>query len=239
MRLQSGVVRWLCEGPPRLDALALNVRGWEARDRADVAGVWFSGRGGVSLTVERSVLVVCCATREECWPECGTAEELVREVSVLHDKRELLQAMIRQEEPHLRADDVLFEDLAIWNYSETGNAEYHELERRLASLEQSLYRGSRLERLGEPPLADQLYVAVPSGCLFAKELREDWGLLWVGEDGGVELKRLARLQPCGAEARGLLVRRVLSAGVEQTVSLLEKERRKAVRKIRKTQGERA
>lgn len=138
---------------------------------------------------------------------------------MLRKEREEVQAQIRHDEPELREMDVLFEELAMWRYELSSNKRYSEIESRLGVLERCLYKGTRLEHLSGEPLAEQLYLAVTPGLITSDELREDWGLLWIGDK--VEVVRKSRRHtPCEAD-RILLLRRVLAsnaAGLRKVMS---------------------
>ncbi|MBR0459240.1 MAG: hypothetical protein IJJ26_08380 [Victivallales bacterium] len=217
--LQTSVFHWLNSGYNPPDALALNVGTHSLRERADIAAVWFDRRRRDNMKL---ILVLCCASREECWPECNTPEEIIREIAVLRDKQETIQTIIRKEEPYLRDPDILFDDMAVWKYKDSTNPDFHEVIRRIATLEGILYRGSRMAHLSKPPLADYLYLAVPSGTLFPNELREDWGLLWVQDDGTVIEKRQPLRKKCKEAERLLILRRMLCAGSELAATKMAK-----------------
>ena len=226
--LQANVFHWLHarNNPP--DALALDIGTHSLRERADITAVWFDRRRRGNMKI---VLVLCCGSRDECWPECNTAEEIIRELSLLRDKQESIETIIRKEEPHLRDPDVLFDDLAVWKYKDSANPAFHEVTHRIATLEEMLYRGSRMAHISEPPLADYLYLAVPSGCLDPRELRDDWGLLWVQEDGLVVEKRPPSRRKCEDAARFMILRRMLCSGSELAAVKMEKVKRQLIEEL--------
>ena len=105
------------------------------------------------------------------------------------------------EEPYLRAEDELFDEFRSYDYSRSVNKDYHKLCRRIASLQQSLYKGTRMEQLAKADVADYLVIAVPENLLTLEEIPDDWGLWYIMPDRSVrEIQSPAR-QECSEASR--------------------------------------
>lgn len=126
-----------------------------------------------------STVVICAAQREDCWPECTNAEQLIAEIAILKQQLADTEQHIRQTEPQLRDNNVLFAEFAHWNYAASQNQDYHRLKHQLEHLEHTLYKGSRLERLLNANIASQLLLAFPQNTLADTAAHGPWGLLEV------------------------------------------------------------
>ncbi len=226
LRLRQAVAIWLAARRPKPSGLGFDVETTGARLKADVAACWLQnpkpddadagcGAGAPNL---RHAIVICCPTRESCWPECSSAEAIVAEVSRLRAEAEAEEGKIRVQEPELRANDVLFEEFAIWEYERSLNPHYQKLRQRLAELENMLYKGTRLERLTFRPMAEKMFVATPAGLLQPNELRRDWGLLWVDPGKGVELVRDGKPHSCLLPDRMKLLNNLLASTMDMMLS---------------------
>ena len=132
------------------------------------------------------------------------------EIVALKEKRGEMEAAIRVAEPHLREQDVLFDELASWDYARSENQEYHDLRARIASLESMLYNGTCLRHISENPLCSRLYVVVPEGVLQTAELLDDWGLLWMKPDGTIREMREAKRHHVPSENENLFLKRIMN-----------------------------
>ena len=187
-QLRRAVIRWLqAEWQPA--GLALDVPTRVSKIRADVAGFRSrltsnAGKPGPTslLKPAQTVVVLCLANRQDCWPDCLQPDALIGQLKLLRQQMAALETQIRQEEPGLRSGDALFEEFAEWRYERSRNPDYHQLSRSIATLEDTLYNGTRFERIAAGVLASQLYLAVPEGLVKPDELAEPWGLLEIAED---------------------------------------------------------
>ncbi|HPY90634.1 MAG TPA: hypothetical protein PLT23_07900 [Lentisphaeria bacterium] len=237
LRLRQAVASWLTARRPKPSGLGFDVETTGARLKVDVAACWLQNLkhndanddNGNEVLKLRHAIVLCCPTRESCWPECSSAEAIVAEVSRLRDEAEAEECKIREQEPELRADDVLFEELALWEYERSVNPHYQELRQRLAELESMLYKGTRLERLALRPMAEKMYIATPTGLLQPNELRRDWGLLWVDPDKGTELIRDCKPHSCQPADQMKLLNNILASTMDMILSASVPRRRKPKR----------
>ncbi|NLZ63579.1 MAG: hypothetical protein GX902_07200 [Lentisphaerae bacterium] len=222
--LRLAVLKWLhCTAKP--DAWAVDVPLKAATLKADVVACWQSVRRhrklGMNLVVPRRTVVVLCAeNRKACWPECSQPEDILAELGELREKMRQAEQSIRNCEPHLREENVLFEEFAFWDYAKSTNAEYQQMRRRLRNLEESLYRGSRLHKIARTRVADELYLAVPDGEIAADEVISGWGLLAVHKNLEISVKREATVHECLPEARMHLIQNMLVAS-KNTISVAQ------------------
>lgn len=217
--------------------LGTDVEVPSAKERFDVVAV---SMGRIPRTASKRVnykglfstsAFICCASREECWPDCANADEITAEIAQLHEQREKIEVEIREKEPELKDSSVLFEELAVWDYEKSCNPDYKGIQKNLAWLENILYLGNRIERLANSPMADKFYIVVPENVLMPLELHEGWGLLWVSDDGKVTVKREARLMDTPEHLRLALVKQTMLSSMKKVVSKANSNYQKAKRKL--------
>lgn len=213
--LRLAVLKWLsCTTQP--DGWATDVPLKAASLKADVAAYWQALRRhkqlGVTLVVpKRTVVVLCAEDRQACWPECSHPEDILAEIMALREKMQQAELGIRSGEPHLREENVLFEEFAFWDYAKSKDPTYQQLRTRLKNLEESLYRGTRLNKIARTQVADEMYLAVPEGEVAPHEVIAGWGLLSVAKDLNVSVAKEATERECLPEARMHLLQNMLSA----------------------------
>lgn len=186
---------------------ALQVPCRQRKFVADVAG-YFSCYSKRFNQLESTVLVEVYSRRSECIPECAGRGAVMDELDSLKDQRAALEEVIRREEPQLRVNDELFEEIRSFDYSRSSNAEYHKVCKRIRSLEQSLYRGTPMELLAKANVSDYMIAAVPENMISIREVPDSWGLWYIREDKSVyEVKEPVR-QECTAASRHHLVQNI-------------------------------
>ena len=197
--LRRAVLRWL-EKEYSPQGMMVSVPTRSTKFKADVAAFWnkpVSNRSGVgpsSLARPSQTLVVECFTsRAQCRLDCAETGAILEALNRKRCLREELQAEIRQTEPGLRCSEALFEDYADWNYNQSVNPEYKQVRRDIRRLEEALRKGTRFERIQSAAVADCLFAAVPAGLIEARELADDWGLLWIHKDMEVTVKKQATI----------------------------------------------
>ncbi|NOY81349.1 MAG: hypothetical protein GXP31_10135 [Kiritimatiellaeota bacterium] len=216
-QLRRAVVRWFfADSPPA--ACAVDVVTRISRIRADVAAFWNRSvrnphAHGPRQILEptRTVIVECHLQRDECWPDCARALEILPKLREYKARLVEVENRIREREPHLRADGSLFEEMAEWRYEDTRDREYHRLKRQIDKAEHALYHGTKFERIRSAALADLLYLAVPAGTVQSEELADGWGLLWVQDDLTVTVAAPAQSKDCLPENRLHLVQNIAAA----------------------------
>lgn len=208
--MRKAVVDWLWHSSPHPDGLVFDVGTFSIKDKVDIAATWLLPPTAKAPAPKiKSTVIICCPTREACWPERSSAEEIVQQIAELRQQREILEEQIRHDEPDLRDKDILFEEFAVWNYQKSTNPKYQELQNRIASLEKILYKGSRIEHISNNSVADNAYIAVPTGILIPRELREDWGLLWISEQDVIVARKPKKLH-VHDNARFVFLKRLLN-----------------------------
>ena len=182
--LRRAALAWLAQ--QGADALAMEVPTKVSRFKADTAAIWFGTmRNSAAVGPKRvlfpnkSVVIECRTCRDDCWPDCSNSKELSPQLRSLRDAMNDVRRKIRENEPHLKRGDALFEEYADWNYDDTSNMEYHTLIRKIRRIEKALYKGTQFESIKKSRISDQSYLCVPEGAVEPHELAEGWGLLWV------------------------------------------------------------
>ncbi|MBE6363645.1 MAG: hypothetical protein E7054_08335 [Lentisphaerae bacterium] len=158
------------------DAVARNVPTRNAKYRATAGAFWKHARTRGSI-VTRTILVMMYDDIGNCFSDCEGREERLKKISALQQQKELMEADIRKNEPHLAAADDLFSEFRTWDYSASENNEYHRLCRKLARELETLCKGSKLERIRQAGVADQCYLAVPEELLIPELIPAPWGIV--------------------------------------------------------------
>jgi hypothetical protein len=222
-RMQRALLAWLISDR-QPQAAAFNVPTRITRFKADVAAMWCqpvrnSGEEGPRniLVPARTVIIQCHTDREDCWADVTRSSEILPRLQAARERREAAEAQIRREEPELRDPDSLFEEYAEWHYDRTSNREYHKLLREISKLEGALFEGTRFEQIRSAEVADNLYLAVPSGLVHAHELADGWGLIWIGPDLAVSVEKEAEDRDCVVANRLHLVQNIAAAATEDVL----------------------
>ena len=171
------------------DAVARNVPTRNAKYRATAGAFWKHARTRGSI-VTRTILVMMYDDIGNCFSDCENREERLKKISALQQQKELMEAGIRKNEPHLAAADDLFSEFRSWDYSASVNSEYHRLRRKLERELETLCKGSKLERIRQAGVADQCYLAVPEELIIPDLIPAPWGI--VGLNSGSQHFKLIR-----------------------------------------------
>lgn len=175
--------------------------------QADVAAYYSCYRKRINH-LERTLVVDVYTDRKQCLPESAGRGAMLEELSELREKRTVMEQSIRIEEPDLWVEEELFDEFRTFDYSRSTNKEYHKLCRRINSLQQSLYKGTRMEQLARADVADYLVMAVPENMLSEKEIPDGWGLWYIMPDKSVKVVVNPALQECSSESRLHLVQNI-------------------------------
>ena len=175
--------------------------------QADVAAYYSCYRKRINH-LERTLVVDVYTERKQCLPESAGRGAMLEELSELREKRTAMEQVIRIEEPNLWVEEELFDEFRTFDYSRSTNKEYHKLCRRINSLQQSLYKGTRMEQLARADVADYLVMAVPENMLSEKEIPDGWGLWYIMPDKSVKVVVNPALQECSSESRLHLVQNI-------------------------------
>ena len=175
--------------------------------QADVAAYYSCYRKRINH-LERTLVVDVYTERKQCLPESAGRAAMLDELADLREKRSAMEQQIRIDEPDLWVEEELFDEFRTFDYSRSTNKEYHKLCRRITSLQQSLYKGTRMEQLAKADVADYLVMAVPENMLSEKEIPDSWGLWYIMPDKSVKVVVNPALQECSSESRLHLVQNI-------------------------------
>ncbi len=225
LALRRASIKWLLDLDPQSHpAIAIDVPTRGNMFKADIAAAWFQCRraklsnGHIAMTMEanKTALVICSTSRQDCWPECVDAERLLSEIATLKQELRNTEQRIRDNEPELRDTNVLFEEFAVWNYNASKDKNYHRLVKQIAHLEGTLFRGSRLAKLSGSLVANDIYLAVPKNTMSPDEIISSWGLLEI-DVKTLEAKLLKQSEPLPAipELQNHLALSIAAAGTRQ------------------------
>lgn len=193
VELKQAILGWLFGLAP--SGIATQVPTRISKYQVDVAAFWSAPEKQL-LRPEKTLIVEIRDDREQCWPDCGDRDRLLRKLREKKDQKTKLEADIRENEPELKESDSLFEEYESWNYAGSVNQEYQRCLKQVEKIQHSLYKGSRFEQIRRGHVADLLYLAVPAGEVHADELAEGWGLLYIDAKRNViEIKRAELQEP--------------------------------------------
>ena len=195
---------------------ALHVPCRQRKFKAPVAA-YFSEYKGKHHRLSGTAVVDIYSKRCQCLPDCAGSVAVARELVELKQQRSVMEEAIRIAEPHLRAEDELFDDFRSYNYAQSSNKDYHKLCRRIASLEQSLYKGTRMEQLAKAAVADQLIIAVPENLITAEEMPDSWGVWYIMPDKSIREVKAPEKQECSDASRLHLMQNIGHAALSSVL----------------------
>lgn len=220
--LRQATLAWVAA--QQAAGFACNVPTRLSSYKADIAAFWNQPRrfskqpGPERLYVPTHTMIIeCRRRRQDCWPDFTRSSQLLPALRQLKTRRGRLQEQIRANEPHLREDDVLFDEFSEWRYDQSVNPEYQQLGRQIEQINRALYQGTRFESIRSAHLADFLYLAVPEATVHPNELADGWGLLWIKPDLSIDLIVQAEAAPCPASNRFHLVQNLASAASREVL----------------------
>lgn len=184
--------------------------------QADVAAYYSCYRRRIN-ELERTIVIDVYTRRSQCLPESAGHEAMLEELCELRDKRTAMEAQIKIDEPGLWVEEELFDEFRTFDYTRSTNKEYHKLCRRITSLQHSIFKGTRMERLARSDVADYLVMAVPEGLLSVKEIPDNWGLWYIMPDKSVKVVVEPSLQECSSESRLHLVQNIGHAALRSVL----------------------
>ncbi|MFA6101702.1 MAG: hypothetical protein WCV67_19275 [Victivallaceae bacterium] len=189
--LKQAILGWLIGLDP--SGVGTQVPTRISKYQVDVAAFWSAPEKQL-LKPEKTMIVEIRDDREQCWPDCGDSDKLLRKLREKKEQKAILEAVIRVNEPGLKESDSLFDEYESWNYTASVNKEYQRCLKQIEKIQHSLYKGSRFEQIRRGHVADLLYLAVPAGEVHADELANGWGLLYIDSQHNVTEIKKAELQ---------------------------------------------
>lgn len=191
--LKQAILGWLSALAP--SGIGTQVPTRISKYQVDVAAFWSAPEKQL-LKPEKTMIVEIRDDREQCWPDCGDSDKLLRKLREKKEQKSILEAVIRVNEPGLKESDSLFDEYESWNYAASVNQEYQRCLKQIEKIQHSLYKGSRFEQIRRGHVADLLYLAVPAGEVHADELADGWGLLYIDSKHNVtEIKKAGLQEP--------------------------------------------
>lgn len=181
------------------------------------AAAFWTREAGRQKEIVRTAVVEIYTARDRCFADCADHRAILESIHELRARRELLQAEIRRREPHLADTDDLFAEYRTWHYERSADPAYSKLLRKLEKLRHTLHKGSRLERIRNAGVADDLYLAVPEGVIEADEIAAGWGLLHITGDGRMVEVTRPEAQLCTPAGRQLLVANIAAAAARSVL----------------------
>lgn len=173
-------------------------------------------RGGVRRRVvgrrDDLVVVEVKASRSDFLRDGAITAEITRRIARLAVLRESTEARLREAEPGLFRTPTLFREHGRWEYERAEDDEWLGLSRRMASLEERLHRGTKLESMPRDRAFHLHYVAAPAGVATPDELPPEWGLLVFEPPHRLAVAREAPRREIDDAARARLLREIARAG---------------------------
>lgn len=157
--------------------IAANVPTRRSKYRVAAAGFWRPENNRKNHTVTKTAIVVMYDDLDCCFNDCAGREERIAAITALQEEKEVLEASIRKNEPHLAAADDLFGEFRTWDYASTANPAYRKICRKLEKEIKSLTQGSKMEYIRRAGNADLCYLAVPEKMVDPSILPPEWGIV--------------------------------------------------------------
>ncbi len=212
-------VRGETEGHARLKRLAFlwaQAQGYSAcamevslprcRYRADVAAYRPKPKTIGSTAIFECKQALCDLRRDNCQSAAAR-----RRLETICERRQLLEARLREHYPDLRNGDWLFPEFDLPDFTVIGHRGYARLLRELRAVQNRLYDCTKFDKLIRYGCANLFFLVLPSELFRDSEIPAGWGAL-VELGGGLTLMRKPVLQETTAENRIHFLQRIAMAG---------------------------
>ena len=184
------------------DAIAADVPTRYRKYAVDAAAFWSrigkKGRAEVFRTAVADVLT------EEAVSVIAGRETLLQALAEAKNSLASLEEKLRREDPSLRVQDSLFAEEERWDYSRTKDPAYRALIKKIRGLEETLFHGTRFEKLKESSAASLYYAVVPENLIDPACVAPEWGLVYILPDLSFRLVKEAQELPCSPESMNSL-----------------------------------
>lgn len=157
--------------------IAANVPTRRSKYRVAAAGFWRPENHRKNHTVTKTAIIVMYDDLDCCFSDCAGRDERIAVITKLQEEKELLEADIRRDEPHLAAADDLFGDFRTWDYASSTNPAYRKICRKLDKEVRLLTQGSKLEYIRRAGNADLCFLAVPENLIDPAVIPIEWGVV--------------------------------------------------------------
>lgn len=193
--------------------IAANVPTRRSKYKVAAAGFWRPENNRKNHTVAKTAIVVMYDDLDCCFSDCAGREERIAAITALQEKKALLEAEIRINEPHLAASDDLFGEFRFWDYASTTNPDYRKICRKLDKELKALTQGSKLEYIRRAGNADLCFLAIPENMVDPAMIPPEWGVveLTANPRGFRLLRNASQLVEATAEGRMHLALNIASA----------------------------
>jgi hypothetical protein len=176
------------------------------RYRADVAAYRPKPKTIGSTAIFECKQALCDLRRDNCQSAAAR-----RRLETICERRQLLEAHLREHYPDLRSGDWLFPEFDLPDFAVIGHRGYARLLRELRAVQNRLYDCTKFDKLIRYGCANLFFLVLPSELFRDSEIPVGWGAL-VELDGGLTLMRKPVLQETTAENRIHFLQRIAMAG---------------------------
>lgn len=215
LKYKQALLRWLLALAPT--AIGLNVPTRISRFQVDIGAFWSEPNRKRQLRPRKTMILEMRFERDDCWPDISKREDILASLREVKNKKQQLEAIIRQEEPELRVGDNLFTEIEDWDYHTSRNPDYHRCLRHMEEIQHALYAGSRFEQIRRAHAADFLYLAVPSGLIDPRELANGWGLLYIEDNFEVKETKKAQQEETTPDCKLHFIQNLAASAMKSTL----------------------
>jgi hypothetical protein len=215
LQYRQAALKWLAGQAP--SGIGIDVPTRVTKFQVDIGAFWSSPDRKRVMRPRKTVIMELRFERDDCWPDIGERVHLLEKLREIKNERKTLEAVIRKQEPHLRATDNLFEEIETWDYEKSANPDYQRCMKKLEEIQRALYAGSRFEQIRRAHVADFLYLAVPRHLIDPDELANGWGLLYINDDFTLEEVKKAQLEETTLEQKLHFIQNLAASCLKPTL----------------------
>ena len=187
-------------------ACAMEVSLPKCRYRADVAAHrWRRKQAGSTAIFE------CKQALWDLRRDNRHSKAALERLDLICQRRQILEARLREHYPNLRNGDSLFPEFDSQNFTAIGHLGYARLLRDMRALQNRLYDCTKFDKLIRYRCANLFFVVLPEELFRESEIPVGWGAL-VESNGALTLKRKPTWRDTTAENRIALLQRIAIAG---------------------------
>jgi hypothetical protein len=187
-------------------ACAMEVTLPNCRYRADVAGHRWHRKQTGSTAIFECKQALCDLRRDNCHSKAA-----LERLDLIWQRRQILEARLREHYPNLRNGDSLFPEFDSENFTAIGHLGYARLLRDMRALQNRLYDSTKFDKLIRYRRANLFFLVLPEELFREPEIPVGWGAL-VESNGALTLKRKPTWRDTTAEDRIGLLQRIAIAG---------------------------
>ena len=196
-------------------ACAMEVSLPKCRYRADVAAYRLAPKRIGTTAIFECKQALCDLRRDNCQSDAARAR-----LETISQRRQLLEARLREHYPNLRNGDSLFPEFDLPDLTVVGHRGYARLLRDLRALQNRLYDCTKFDKLLRYRCANLYLLVLPDELFRDSEIPIGWGAL-VEDDGTLEVARKPIWYETTVECQIQLLHRIAMAGTRATNRKLE------------------